>query len=247
LDSAHIGFLHRTGIVTAEQRASYGSQSDYMHDNTSPTFDLLQTPYGFREAALREMREGMIYARIREVALPFFSFIPMPPHINSLMVCSIPIDDEWTAQWYLAYDTKKPVQDDYLASFMQVTTGNKDYFNIGMGDASNMWHQDREAMKRGHFTGITTGGNSMEDFIVQESMGPTVDRSLEYLSPVDVPIVRARRMLLNAVEAHRTKGVVSFMGAESGIQDLRALSVTLKPGVDWRSVDRRNPERGKVA
>jgi phenylpropionate dioxygenase-like ring-hydroxylating dioxygenase large terminal subunit len=241
LDSAHIGFLHRTGVLMPAQRAVYGSQTDLMVENTAPAFEIEQTPYGFREAALRQMPDGVVYARIREVVLPFFSFIPRPHGSYSMMVCSIPIDDEWTAQWYLPYHRSHPIEGEYLSRFMQVNTHNPDHFNIGMGDVSNLWHQDREAMRQGHYTGLTRGGNSFEDFIVQESMGPLVDRSLEYLSPVDVPIMRARRLLLRAVDEHSSGGAVAFRGPDIDLNEVRALAVTLKPGVPWRSVDRRNP------
>ena len=41
----------------------------------------------------------------------------------------------------------------------------------------------------------------MQDASIQESMGPITDRTLEYLAPTDIAIVKARRRLLDAVAA----------------------------------------------
>lgn len=108
LDAAHVGYLHSSNLGSDAGRQHFKSESDYMLDYGAPEFEFDEKPYGFREGALRRLKDGTCYARIREVALPFFSFIPATPGTQSLVCCSIPIDDEWTAQWYIAYNPAGP-------------------------------------------------------------------------------------------------------------------------------------------
>jgi hypothetical protein len=141
-----------------------------------------------------------------------------------------------TAQWYIAYDGETPLSPDLMGAF---GTWSEDphHFNADMGDASNLWHQDRQAMKDGHWSGITGRGNAYEDFAVQESMGPIVDRSQEYLGTCDRVIYRARRLLLGAVRRHRETGEVSFAGEGIDFAGIRAVSFAFPSGTDWRDVE----------
>ena len=92
-------------------------------------------------------------------------------------------------------------------------------------------------MKEGHWSGITGRGNAYEDFAVQESMGPIVDRSREYLGTCDRVIYRARKQLLEAVKRHRDTGELSFAGDEVDYPSIRAVSFAFPRGADWREVD----------
>jgi hypothetical protein len=114
---------------------------------------------------------------------------------------------------------------------------NPDHFNADMGDSSNLWLQDREAMKDGHWSGILDRGNAYEDFAVQESMGPIVDRSKEYLGTCDRVIYRARRQLLDAVRRHQETGELSFAGDEVDFRSIRAVSFAYPGDSDWREID----------
>ena len=240
LDSAHVSFLHISNLNSAGGRSVFKVESDYMLDNTSPKFEFIAKPYGFREGALRDQSNGRTYARIREVALPYFSFIPATPGGPALACCSIPIDDEWTAQWYIAFNVQGPMQRNRMGPYVR-DSGDPDFFNSDMGDQSNMWHQDRNAMKEGHWTGIVGRGNAYEDFIVQESMGPIVDRSKEHLGSCDLVILRARSMLLRAVEKYRETGEPSFAGADVEFNKIRAISFAYPQGEDWKTIDAFNP------
>ena len=240
LDSAHVSFLHISNLNSVGGRSVFKVESDYMLDNTSPKFEFIAKPYGFREGALRDQSNGRTYARIREVVLPYFSFIPATPGGPALACCSIPIDDEWTAQWYIAFNVHGPMQRNRMGPYVR-DSGDPDFFNSDMGDASNMWHQDRKAMKDGHWTGIVGRGNAYEDFIVQESMGPIVDRSKEHLGSCDLVILRARSMLLRAVEKYRETGELSFAGPDVEFNKIRAISFAYPQGEDWKEIDAFNP------
>jgi nitrite reductase/ring-hydroxylating ferredoxin subunit len=236
LDSAHVTFLHSANLNSDRGRDYFKDESDFMLNDGAPVFEFDERPYGFREGAIREEGETRSYARVREVALPFFSFIPSAPRGARIVCCSIPIDDVTTAQWYIAYDTDAPLNPNLFGAF-GMWSGDPDHFNSDMGDASNLWHQDCAAMKDGHWSGITGRGNAYEDFAVQESMGPIVDRSQEYLGTCDRVIYRARQLLLEAVRRHRETGKLSFVGDAIDYAAIRAVSFAFAREGDWREVD----------
>ncbi|HTL91565.1 MAG TPA: Rieske 2Fe-2S domain-containing protein [Steroidobacteraceae bacterium] len=246
LDSAHVSFLHSSNIGSSAGRQMFKGESDYMLDNSAPTFELVAKPYGFREGALRAQANGRCYARIREVVLPFFSFIPAAPGGPALACCSIPIDDEWTAQWYIAFDVHGTIPANWMSAYGS-DSGDPDFFNSDMGSRANLWHQDREAMKRGHWSGIVGRGNAYEDFVVQESMGPIVDRSQQHLGRCDLVIVRAQSMLLRASEAYAADGTIAFAGEEVEFGRIRAISVAYPHGQDWKQIDAFNLPALEVA
>lgn len=240
LDSAHVGFLHSANLGSATGKAIFKDEADYMLNDGAPVFEFVDRPYGFREGAIRDEGGNRSYARIREVSLPFFSFIPSSPGGPAIVCCSIPIDDVTTAQWYIAYDPHQPLQRDMLRAF-GTTSGDPDFFNSDMGGPETMWNQDRAAMKAGHWSGIVGRGNAYEDFVVQESMGPLVDRSQEYLGTCDRVIYRARRLLLDAVERYQDTGEASFAGPDVDYAHIRAISFAYPKGLDWREIDAFDP------
>ena len=235
LDSAHVSFLHRRQLE-APPNGEVRKEVGYMRDNGAPSFEFVDRPYGFTEGALRQQPGGDCYARVREVALPFFSFIPVAPSWPGVVVCAIPIDDEWTAQWYISFDARQTLDPTWMTQFNR-DTGNPDHFNSDMGTSANMWNQDRAAMKDGHWSGIVGKGNAYEDFVVQESMGPIVDRSKEFLGTCDVVIVRARRMLQAALDRFEATGEAPFQGGEVDFSRIRAVSFTYPSGQDWKQIE----------
>jgi len=239
LDSAHVGFLHSRGTGTPIGTAETQWESGFMRVNKAPRFEFEPRAYGFKEAALRDLPDGECYVRIREVALPYFSFIPRRPGEPRLALCSIPIDDENTAQWYVRYDLDQPLVAEFFDLF-GTDCGDPDHFNADMGDWSNMWHQDRAAMREGHWSGIVGRTNAYEDFIVQESMGSLVDRSKEYLGASDVIISLARRLLLKAVNDHTEGGGVAF-ATDIDHRRIRALSMKTGGGLRWQEIDAFDP------
>ena len=239
LDSAHLGILH-SGFLQQQNRPQ-GLLNDLAlaNSNTGPTFEFSPRPYGFREGALRPMGDGTIYARIREVVLPYYSFIPASPGRPCTMICAIPIDDEWNAQWYISYDPDKPLSDNFVR-FASLGSGNPNNFCSDMGGWENMWHQDRKAMKEGHWTGITRCV-PYEDFVVEEAMGPIVDRTREYLGSSDTIIIRTRRMLLDAVRKFQAGKPAFGQDQEIDYSRIRAIAAKYPANGNWLEVDSFNP------
>ena len=94
----------------------------------------------------------------------------------------------------------------------------------------NSWRIDREAQKNKSFTGIA--GVNTQDRAVQESMGPIVDRSREFLGPADLAIVVARRLLMEATETVQDGGAPP--GMEDSYYTVRAMQEVVPNDVDWR-------------
>ncbi|HLH75941.1 MAG TPA: Rieske 2Fe-2S domain-containing protein [Candidatus Binataceae bacterium] len=235
IDSAHLGILHRSFI--SKQTAIRGKIDDIAMAATDngPRFELDVTPYGLREAALRQMKDGSMYARIRDIVLPYFTFIPFNRYAPCQGRASVPIDDEWNAEFYLIYDPYKPLDPEVPAVAYAGSSGDPDNFSANLGDFDNLWHQDRRSMKEGHWSGL--GRNvPFEDFTVEASMGSRLDRSREYLGSSDTIIIRARRLLLDAVRAFAEGKQVPW---QSGIDfsRIRSLAISYPASDSWRSLD----------
>lgn len=203
IDSSHVAFLHG-GFLTKNKdkmEAATAKNLAAMMVDRSPRFEMDRTPYGLREGALRNMGEGKTYARIREIVLPFYTFIPGPEEGPFSGRVSVPIDERTSAEWYILYDPKKPLTEGDISTLFHGTSDDPDNFAANMGDPSNLWGQDRKAMKEGHFSGFPTN-LSFEDFVVQASMGSRADRTMEQLGSADAIVVTVRRMLMDAAKAY---------------------------------------------
>jgi phenylpropionate dioxygenase-like ring-hydroxylating dioxygenase large terminal subunit len=236
LDSAHLGMLHKSSIGPGAARRGDNNLSRFSRENTSPRFELVETPYGFREAALRELAGDQVYARIREVVLPYWSFIPGEHGEPRLVVVVVPIDDEWSAHWYYFMSPFGPVPEAYREQMAWGTSGNDDDYAEDRGSAANVWHQDRRAMQEGHWSGITKNF-TYEDFIIEESMGPIADRTREYLGSSDAVIVRARRMLLEALAGHKDGALPFGLDRALDYRRIRALAITVPKSRNWLEID----------
>ena len=245
LDSAHLGFLHRGQLQRefrdSNSRAGTNTNISHASESTAPALEVDERPYGFREAALRELPDGRVYTKIREFVAPYFSFLPGNPETlnRRIVVASVPIDDTHCAQWFIFYNIDRPPTADELADRWAFATPDPDNFYADPGDASNAWHQDRVAMKNGHFSGFPQRHIFHEDFLVQESMGPIVDRTRENLNPSDRVIVHTRRTLINAARAFAS-GAPAWGLAQAGTINYRRIrsgALYLQAEQDWRTHD----------
>jgi len=238
LDSAHLGQLHQGWITNGEGNVGIVNDIQLSNSNSGPVFEFVERPYGFREGALRDLPDGSRYARIREVVYPYFAFIPTQPGHECSMICSIPIDDEWTAQWYVIYQPHHTLTEEeakWGTHFIH-TSGDPNNFCADLGTADNMWHQDRAAMKAGHWSGIVRSV-PYEDFAIQEAMGTIVDRSREYLGSSDSVIIRVRRTLIEAARAYERGAPAIGLAGDADYGRIRALSMKFSRQQNWRDLD----------
>jgi hypothetical protein len=139
--------------------------------------------------------------RITEHLTPFISLAASngTKTREGVIFITTPVDDERHLMFFGLYSDRE--KQDPVAAAIQPPEGRPDLHNYAPlpGGREARWGQDRALMAAGHFTGF--GNNVLEeDMVVQASMGPIVDRSREILSMSDVAIVKARRMLLAALD-----------------------------------------------
>jgi hypothetical protein len=91
---------------------------------------------------------------------------------------------------------------------------------------------DRNVQKYETFTGIH--GINAQDRAIQESMGPIVDRTLEFLGPADIAIVAARKLLEQAINTVKDDG--EPLGVAPTYYHVRAAQGTFSDDEDWREL-----------
>jgi phenylpropionate dioxygenase-like ring-hydroxylating dioxygenase large terminal subunit len=234
IDSSHVGILH-SGFLTNGNTAiepKFRANLAQTVVDRAPVFEMQEKPYGLQESALRELDNGETYARIREIVLPFGTFIPGPDGGQCNARFTVPIDDSTCTEWYIVYDPLRPLAHEIVDSMFRNTSDDPDDFAANLGESRLLWGQSREAMKKGHFSGLTKN-LFFEDFIVQESAGVRVDRSKEQLGVADAIIVRTRRMLKDAVVAYEATQSIKWRTGFD-YQPIRARSVYFKAPKTWR-------------
>jgi phthalate 4,5-dioxygenase len=223
----HSGFIRRGDIKLRDLSLT-------LLDN-APDFQMDVTSYGLREGALRNIGDGRIYARIRQIVLPFFTFIPGAEGDLCSGRATVPVDDEWDAEWYIVYDPDRPISEDRLGNLYTGTSQDLMNFAANLGTTENLWFQDRDAMKTGHWSGLTRNV-SFEDFVIQASMGPLVDGTKEQLGSADAILARTRRLLLDGINEYRRTGKVPWRSEDIDFSVIRALAVTIPREQDWREL-----------
>src|SRR6266550_3568987 len=89
----------------------------------------------------------------------------------------------------------------------------------------------RENVGNSGYTGIT--GIAMQDAAMTGSMGPVYDRTREHLGTTDSMVIRVRRRLIAAVEAHMKHGITPPGVDDPDIYRVRSGGVFLPPDADW--------------
>jgi phenylpropionate dioxygenase-like ring-hydroxylating dioxygenase large terminal subunit len=230
LDAAHLPILHSSLLRDA---GSIDRDVGLALANAAPDMELESTAYGFHEAALRSMPDGSRYARMRHVILPCFTFVPTAPGSPCSGRAIVPIDDEHTAEWYFLYHPERAISGEEIETQWRGAAGDDDNFAANLGSVENLWHQDRHAMERGHWTGFTRCV-PFEDFSVSSSMGVFTDRTKERLGPSDAVLVHARKALLDALDSFSRTGVVPWQSQAIDFGAIRATTRNLAAGEDWR-------------
>jgi hypothetical protein len=226
LDSVHNTFLH-SGAGAIPDGADNPLRS------RMPRYEIAETAYGLRTAAIRAAGEGRVHFRVAEFIAPFYTFSasrqPWVPTDCSCFI-SVPIDDENHALFFGFWD-----EGGGLADVSGIFDPGLDRDNLVANDdsAATMWNQDREAMARGHFSGLTKSVLH-EDVAVQESMGPIVDRAQEQLCGTDLAIVRMRRFLLAMLQQQAAGEAPDGALGAYALGGYLPFSYEAPTGADWR-------------
>lgn len=225
IDSIHVGTLHQSWIRSRSPDGSKIGLSLQSH----PRYEVEDTSYGLRAAALRELADGRQYVRVTEYVMPFVSLVPGGGARDGTIFIATPIDNNSHMLFWGFWDEDKP----RIHAEKRMTTGaprdDDNYARVASGPDWT-WGQDRAAMAEGHFTGLT-GCILEEDMIVQASMGAIVDRTKENLCSSDLGLVQARRRLLAELAAFER-------GEEPGLlpEVIRPLDAIADADLTWREL-----------
>lgn len=225
VDSAHVAVLHQSVLQTAgDAKASLAAAGADM----APVYEFEDIPGGFRYASIRKTPDDKRYIRVTAYTAPWYCFIPFN---TGNCVISVPIDDVSTALYFVHYNKDGKV----AASAYGPTSTPNDWPPYLRGGPEERWGQDRDAMKRGHFTGFLEHFMH-EDFAVAESQGTIADRSEEFLNVGDRAIMHFRRLLLKAVKESQAGKVPGFADLETiPFPDIRARADVVPKDTEWRT------------
>ncbi len=203
IDSSHVSSLHSGELHTDVLHK--GTKGARYQSDTRPKFEVQESPGGLVIGARRNAEPGRYYWRISQWIMPWYTMIP-PYGDHALHGHAwVPIDDENCWAWSMSHHPTRPLND---KEWEAIRSGQSIYAELIPGtyrpaaNKDNDYLIDRAGQKSGrYYSGVK--GISMQDASIQESMGPITDRTLEYLAPTDLAIVRARKKLLDTALAPR--------------------------------------------
>jgi phthalate 4,5-dioxygenase oxygenase subunit len=240
IDTTHVGFLHYGGLKAEDQ--IQGSFSEYQLRQKQAHFEVIDTEGGAAYGARRPGPDGQAYWRIAQWCFPFYTFTP-PGVLGTKKGggARVPMDDTHTLTFTMTgggrnrpTSTQQPGNPFFLQPMQPNTT---DWFGRfrPVQQPDNDYLLDREAQrgKTGFngYTGIT--GVGMQDAAMTTSMGGIYDRSKEHLGTTDAMVIRVRRRLIAAVQAHMKHGITPPGVDDPSIYRVRSGGVFLPADADW--------------
>ena len=243
IDSVHVSFLHSADLDSDPlHRSTEGAK--YQRD-TTPTFEVLDSPGGLLIGARRRAEADQSYMRITQWIMPWYTMVP-PYGANALNGHAwVPIDDENCFVWTFTWHPMRPLTE---AELEAMRDGGGIHTTLIPGtfrptlNRDNDYGMDRHGQKAGRtYSGVK--GIAMQDASIQESMGPISDRSREHLVGTDRAIIMARRQLAKAAtgklaqppgldpDSHRVRSATFLAPADVPLQDMPAERFAAVPGV----------------
>ncbi len=238
IDTSHAPILHRT-ITPTTNKAGIPVLGPFVRGK-APTLEVDVTDYGYRYVGIRPLEEDEIYVRSYHYVMPFTQIRPQQFRYRDRGMRPIaaghfwvPMDDEhcmvWN--WFYSFGDEPLTDEDRLERGSGNGPEHVDQTTFrGRGNRQNNWLIDRQVQKTETFSGID--GINAQDRAVQESMGPIVDRSKEYLGPADRAIIVTRRLLLQAIKTVGEGGDPPGVG--TSYYQARAVERILPKHVPWR-------------
>jgi len=238
LDTSHSSFAHNN---------FKSDKSEPRQRDRSPRIDVERTDYGYYYVSNRSLAEDGNYVRVYQYFLPaqqlrsnsvgWFGGKNERPRIDGHIW--MPIDDEhsWVYNFMCAYDETIPFDEEWIEQReSSMGRGSKDLipgtFQLKRNQ-SNDYLLDRQMQKTQNYTGIV--GINTQDFALQEGMGPTCDRSKEFLGTSDKAVVAMRRLLQEAIATVEQGGMPRGVDPVS-YRAIRPHDRIVQPGEDWRKV-----------
>jgi phthalate 4,5-dioxygenase len=235
IDTSHVAFLHYGGLKAEDQIP--GSFSELQLREKTAHYEVVDTEGGAAYGARKSAGPDQVYWRIAQWCFPFYTFTP-PGVLGTKKGgnARVPLDDHHTISYSMVSGRNGPgpVNMPVRAPMQPNTTDWFGRFRPEQ-DLSNDFFIDREAQRKNTgsagYTGITSIG--MQDAAMTGSMGPIYDRSREHLGTTYAMIIRVRRRLIAAVQAHMTHGVTPPGVDDPEVYRVRSGGVFLPPDADW--------------
>jgi phthalate 4,5-dioxygenase oxygenase subunit len=243
IDSAHSSTLHASDMVPAEVDSAKATDENWLRPSTdkAPRLEVQEADFGFRYVAIRrpiERAETHDYVRMTLFIAPYTVLIP-PNNRYRIALLHVPIDDTHTAFHFIAFGGDTAPDRDSWRKFNALQVGidiDETYRNTRT--RANNYHQDREAMRNGSWTGIP--GIPNQDIVMWETMGPIADRSRDRLGTSDRAIVAFRRQMLKAARQMQTGGPAIATGAaRTPHASLTSFEGIVPKTADWRGLGTR--------
>ena len=241
LDTSHIGFLYYGSLQRDE--VSTGHVTKYSVANRAPEYVSEETAYGYIYAAHRPTGDGRTYWRFGQFLYPFWTMPPIAAIENNFLTRAyVPIDNDTCmiviierrgivepleAQAHLKGHPGPVAPDGVLPN----STDWKGRWRLA-ANATNDYGIDRNLQRDESYTGLHSF--ILQDQMITESMGRTVDRSLEHLAPSDIMISRTRRCLLAAAEAFAKTGELPATATDpSAFEAVHGGHFVVPEEIDW--------------
>ena len=239
IDTAHAPILHRL-LSEKTNRGGLGAGTDLVRAKP-PTLEVDVTDYGYRYVGVRDLDQDSSFVRTYHYIMPFHQIRPQQFRFRggtSENVIAghiwVPMDDEnvMIYNWIYSFDDNPLTVGEEIERELGRGPGEVQPDFLSIRNKTNNWMIDRQAQKNESFTGIE--GINNQDQAVQECMGPIVDRTKEMLSPSDMAVVNARRLLLQAARTVADGG--DPPGTGSSYYGARAVDRIIPREKKWRDV-----------
>jgi len=244
VDSAHLTVLHTSPLrTTGGSELDFAKKTAHLQFNAAPRIEAEETDFGFHYVAIRpvseEPRDGAM-ARIASFVPPCFILNPN----GDLFFALVPVSDTRTLFFHVWWDADKKIGEDPLRSqqleFVGLDPASLDAYGLSLrtcdspqaASRANNFLQDREAQRRGHFSGLPSF--TQEDAAVSMSGGPIRDRSKEILCVADVALPKLYRALMTC--AKQASEGQDPLGLHADTANIVGVSGKIAPGVHWRTL-----------
>lgn len=235
VDSSHVGMLHTNDVRPSWAAAQRGEEvAGSAWDSLAPTYEVDNTPYGFRYVAFRSIpgRADARHARQVPVMLPNIRIIP--GHTDfAIAIIEVPMTDTETATYQIAYSHNEPITREWARNFLGFAGDRYDEetCTVNMSWPHDMG-QDRASMATS-WSGFAA--IEFEDVAMALSLNDPWDRSNENLVGADIAVMRLRQMLINAATASAAaEGPPS--AASEDLALVRAYDRVVLECEDWKSL-----------
>lgn len=219
-DPSHVGILHYS---EPEFGAMYeGAENPAAGDRPKKYIffeGMREEPWGFsyRTSAETDPATGGYWTPTVMPCWVFISGVSRTEHADRVVFAHTPVDDTHMLLFEIPYNMHRKFGQ--MGEINSNAVGqSKHNFRLPTMDPEKTWGQNREAMKKGSFSGLGVefgvAGLLNQDVAVAESMGQIANRTREHLGPADHAVIKGRQVFLKALLDYERSGLVLGIDAK---------------------------------